>query len=354
MNLFSSISIKDKALFYESTANLLEGWVTLLSALHGLHDRLTDSRLKEAIDHLIFFIEWGDAVNIAMRKLPHLFSEGEVAIVESGEQTGMLQKAFLSLANDLRDQEALRGKIISATTYPVIVMMFLVLAFIVVMAYVVPQLLPIISQMSGELPIMTRTLIWVSSFLSENIISITIVSIALISIFIGYIRTDMGRYRWDMEKIRFPLTGNVYKNYLVVRTMSTLHLLISSWVSIVKTLRLTGESSGNVVIKKLFLLISDDVAHGTKISESMRNQDAHRAFFTPDILQMIESAERTSTLDSVTDTIHVQYKREVDVALGMMVKFIEPIALLLAGLFVLWFAIAIFSAIMQIVSLAGN
>lgn len=121
-----------------------------------------------------------------------------------------------------------------------------------------------------------------------------------------------------------------------------------------KTLRLTGESSGNVVIKKLFLLISDDVAHGTKISESMRNQDAHRAFFTPDILQMIESAERTSTLDSVTDTIHVQYKREVDVALGMMVKFIEPIALLLAGLFVLWFAIAIFSAIMQIVSLAGN
>lgn len=67
-----------------------------------------------------------------------------------------------------------------------------------------------------------------SAFLSENIISITIVSIALISIFIGYIRTDMGRYRWDMEKIRFPLTGNVYKNYLVVRTMSTLHLLISS------------------------------------------------------------------------------------------------------------------------------
>lgn len=94
-----------------------------------------------------------------MRKLPHLFSEGEVAIVESGEQTGMLQKAFLSLANDLRDQEALRGKIISATTYPVIVMMFLMLAFIVVMVYVVPQLLPIISQMSGELPIMTRTLV---------------------------------------------------------------------------------------------------------------------------------------------------------------------------------------------------
>ena len=108
------------------------------------------------------------------------------------------------------------------------------------------------------------------------------------------------------------------------------------------------------VIKKLYRLISDDVAHGTKISNSMRSQDKEQVFFTPDILQMIESAERTSTIDSVTDRISSQYKREVDVALGMMVKFIEPTALLLAGIFVLWFAIAIFSAIMQIVSLAGN
>ena len=201
---------------------------------------------------------------------------------------------------------------------------------------------------------MTRTLVWMSSFLAENIITILVISLALALIFVGYTRTEMGKYRWDMQKILFPLTGNVYKNYLIVRTMSTFHLLTSSGVSIVKTLRLTGESSGKTVIKKLYRLISDDVAHGTKISNSMRSQDKEQVFFTPDILQMIESAERTSTIDSVTDRISSQYKREVDVALGMMVKFIEPTALLLAGIFVLWFAIAIFSAIMQIVSLAGN
>lgn len=201
---------------------------------------------------------------------------------------------------------------------------------------------------------MTRTLVWMSSFLSENIVTIIFGSLALGLIFVGYTRTEMGKYRWDMQKLLFPLTGHVYKNYLIVRTMSTFHLLTSSGVSIVKTLRLTGESSGNTVIKKLYGLISDDVAHGMKISESMRNQDREQVFFTPDILQMIESSERTSTMDSVTDRISIQYKREVDVALNMMVKFIEPTALLLAGLFVLWFAIAIFSAIMQIVSLAGN
>lgn len=121
-----------------------------------------------------------------------------------------------------------------------------------------------------------------------------------------------------------------------------------------KTLRLTGASAGNGVITKLFNRLADDIAHGMKISESMKNQDTEHLFFTPDILQMIESSERTSTIDIITHKIAVQYKREVDLALATMVKFIEPMALLLAGIFVLWFAIAIFGAIMQIVSLAGN
>ena len=83
-----------------------------------------------------------------MRKLPDFFNAGEIAIVESGEQTGMLQKAFLSIAEDLRSQEELRGKIIGAMTYPVIIMFFLLLALTVVMVYVVPQLMPVIGAMS--------------------------------------------------------------------------------------------------------------------------------------------------------------------------------------------------------------
>ena len=81
-------------------------------------------------------------------------------------------------------------------------------------------------------------------------------------------------------------------------------------------------------------------------------QDAEQSFFTPDIIQMIESAERTSTIWDIAAKIATQYKREVDFALANMVKYIEPAALLLAWVFVLWFAIAIFWAIMQIVGIA--
>lgn len=69
---------------------------------------------------------------------------------------------------------------------------------------------------------------------------------------------------------------------------------------------------------------------------------------------MIESAEKTSTVHQVSLRISEQYRREVDASLAIMVKLIEPIALLMAGVFVMWFAIAIFSSIMQVVGVAGN
>ena len=85
----------------------------------------------------------------------------------------------------------------------------------------------------------------------------------------------------------------------------------------------------------------------------MVDVNADHYIFSPDIVQLIESAERTSTIDKVTQKISVQYRRELDNALAMMVKFIEPVALLGAGVFVLWFAMAIFTVVMQITKSAG-
>ena len=87
-------------------------------------------------------------MNIAMRKLPNFFDEQEVAIVESGEQTGMIQESFLAIASDLRGQEELKNKITSAMTYPLIIMLFLILAISIVMIYVVPQLMPILGNVT--------------------------------------------------------------------------------------------------------------------------------------------------------------------------------------------------------------
>lgn len=165
--------------------------------------------------------------------------------------------------------------------------------------------------------------------------------------------TDSGKLWWDRVKIFNPLTGKVYKNYLIVQVMGTFHLLSSSGVGILKALRLTGESSGNVYMAALYGQLAQDVSIGRRISESMLERDKEHYIFTSDIIQLIESAEKTSTIHQVSIKISDQYRRELDASLAVMVKFIEPVALLLAGVFVMWFALAIFSVIMQITQSAG-
>lgn len=110
-----------------------------------------------------------------MRKLPDFFDEQEIAIVESGEQTGMIQKAFLSIAEDLRAQEDLHNKIVSAMTYPLIILVFLSIALMIVFIYVIPQLLPILTGTIEDLPWSTRSLIATSTFFRENFLFILLI-----------------------------------------------------------------------------------------------------------------------------------------------------------------------------------
>jgi type II secretory pathway component PulF len=195
-----------------------------------------------------------------MRKFPDFYTQKEIAIVESGEQTGMLKDAFMAIASELRMQEDLRRKVIGALTYPLVILFFLVLALTVVMTYVIPQIMPIIAEMTTEISLSTRSLIWVSNFLRHNMIFIIVVLIATLLIFRGYTMTDIGKRWLDRVKLSAPITGTIYKNYLVVQVMSTFHLLSSSGVSIVKALRLTGASAGNSSISDMYSYIADEVS----------------------------------------------------------------------------------------------
>jgi type II secretory pathway component PulF len=235
-----------------------------------------------------------------------------------------------------------------------VIMFFLVLALPVVMTYVVPQIMPIIAELTTKISWSTRSLIFASNFLRHNMIFIIVVLVAAGLILRGYTMTDLGRKRLDNLKIYAPIMGVVYKNYLIVQVMSTFHLLSSSGVSIIKTLRLTGASSGNSKMADMYSYMATEVSKGKKISEAMSEVDKEWYIFSSDIIQMIESAEKTSTVHQICKKISEQYRREVDASLAIMVKLIEPIALLMAWVFVMWFAIAIFSSIMQVVDVAGN
>ncbi len=353
VRFYHRISLKEKALFYEHLSNLVDGGVTLIDALRSFIEKTPNPRFFRDSRELLLLIESGDTMSLAMKKFPNTFERSEISIIESGEQSGTMQRSFVSLANDLRSRQELTAKLIGAMTYPAIILAFLILAVVVIMTFVVPKLLPLFSTAWTELPVATKSLVATSEFISNHFILLFVLGISFVALFFSILSTYNGKRAFDRFILEIPLIGRIYRNYLIVRISSILWLLLSAGIPIIKTLKLTAESTGNIVFEEAILSVAKRVEVGKKITESIEEIDPQYTLFTRDFVQLVGAWEKTSTINKVCVKIADQYNREVDASVAMLVKFVEPMAILFAGWFVLWFAFAIFAAVMKITETVG-
>jgi type IV pilus assembly protein PilC len=145
----------------------------------------------------------------------------------------------------------------------------------------------------------------------------------------------------------------VYKNYIIASTASVLGSLMNSWVPIMKALHLVGQTSNNVIYENLYADIALRVSEWKKLVESITLTDEQAKYFPPDFIQLLSVGERTATVGVVCKKLNESYTREVNYSLANLTKWIEPIAILVAWVFVLWFAFAIFGAILQLTQTVG-
>ncbi len=345
---WNRIKSKDKAIFYEHLSNLVEWWVTVIDALWSFLEKTQNPKMAKEILNLLIFIDSGDNFSTWMKKLPEVFDKKEVAIIESWESSWTMQKSFENLAVQLREEEELRQKAKSALIYPLIIMIFLVIAVLVIMTFVIPKLSDLFTSAQVELPFATRSLIFVSNFVINNFY---LIIFFFILVFISY-RVYISTYSWkrffDSLYLRIPLVWTIYRNYIIAQISSNLWLLIWSWIPIIKTLRLTWEWSNNAIYWEAISIISDKVASWKKITQSIEETDPQHLYFPNDFIQIIAAWEKTSTINKVCVKLKEQYRREVEYSIWMLIKWIEPAAILIAWIFVLWFAFAIFSAVLKI------
>jgi type IV pilus assembly protein PilC len=181
-----------------------------------------------------------------------------------------------------------------------------------------------------------------------NIFLIIILVILIILGIKTFSKTDSWKKFFDQLFLKLPLVWSVYKNYIIAQIASNLWLLIWAWIPIVKTLRLTWEASNNIIYNQALDIITERVSSWKKLTQSIDETDPEHIYFPNDFVQIIWAWERTSTVNKICEKIHKQYTREVEYSINNLIKWIEPLAILVAWIFVLWFAFAIFSAVLKI------
>lgn len=342
------VSLVDKFNFYEYLSVMLDGGVTISETLESVQSKIQNTFFKEKIQELQTYVSSGDSFSKSMKKIPQIFSSGEISIIESGETTGKLSASLWHLSENLRKSYDLRSKIKGALTYPAIIFLFLLLALVIVLTYVIPAVSQLFASSEVALPLATQALIATSNFVIYNWPYIILFIATATLFFYAYKNTEKWRANLDYFLLGFPLVWKVYKNYILAAFSTNLGTLIASGVPVVKSLTLSAKSLNNLVYEAHLNEVIEKVSGGQKIVDSIQETDPEHVLFPLPFLQMLSVGEKTASLDTVTQKLTEQYTREVNYSLANLTKWIEPIAILVAGVFVLWFAFAIFGAILKV------
>lgn len=346
---FQRIKIRDKVVFYRLISVMLDSWMTLIKGITTLEKQEKNKYIKEMYqDFLRNLREWKN-LSECLENYELSFSESEIGMVKSWEKTWKLNEVLLSIADQVEKISSIITKLKGALIYPAIIVIVVIWVIIVMMVFVVPKLLEIFEN-KDALPASTKTLIAISDILINYWWALLIGVIFMYVFFSVWVQTEEGRFYLDKFKLNIPKFWLIYKKYILSKFSRIFANLISSWVSVVESLRIVANSLNNEIYRQRILLLMEDVKSWIKIWESI---DSDPLF--PDMMvQMIQVWEQTATLDKTIIKVADFYDEQFNVTISAINKLVEPLIIVFLAITVWFIAISIMQPIMWLADQISN
>jgi len=324
------VKIKDLVIFTRELSTMISAGVPLPRGLETLAQQTENKYFKTIINDINHNIESGIPLADAMAKHPDVFSDVYINMVGAGEAGGILDDIMKRLALQVEKDSSIRHKIHSAMAYPIVILTVTVIAFFGIMLFILPKIGKIIKDLGGpnaQLPVYSRVMLDLSAFMQKNFIYIIIAGAGLAWGFKRYISTEKGKYKWHALLLRTPIIGKVIGKIAVARFSRTFASLMSSGVTVLEALEVTGKAVGNRVIQKEL----EDVAEAVKNGQSLGKQLLEAKFFPPIVGQMMTVGEETGKIDEILVKVADFYEEEVDTVIDSLASIIEPVMIVVLG-----------------------
>jgi type IV pilus assembly protein PilC len=349
ITLFQRKTVKPKLLmiFTRQLATLVDSGLPLLRGLNVLHKQERDRVLKNTISKLADGVQGGGTFSESLAQHPFIFNNLYVNMVKAGEVGGVLELVLGRLADFQEKAAKIKGKVVAAMVYPVIVITLAVAIMGFLLVFIVPKFEQIFHDMLGDkpLPTITTFVITMSRLIQSHWLVLIGAIIALIAGYKFANRTPSGRAIFDQIKLRLPLFGDVIRKTAVSRFSRTLGTLVTSGVPILQALNITRETAGNAVIANAISEVHDSVKEGESIVQPLEASGA----FPPMVTSMIDVGEETGQLPEMLLKIADVYDEEVDNSVAGMTAALEPIMIVVLALVVGTIVIALFMPLISII-----
>jgi len=344
--LVHKVTHKDIVDITRQLSIMMVAGLTIVQALDILKKQQSKVDLNVVIDDIEKQIKAGNTFSFALRRYPQYFSNLYIALIKSGEATGKLAEVLSKLSDNLEKEQEVRGRLRNALIYPVIVVSAMIGVMFIMMTFVVPKMLDLYKEFNSQLPITTRVLIAVSTFMANFWPLVLIGGGVGIYVMGTYLRTKNGKRTFDKFMLSIPKLRTVVSVSALVNSTRTLSILIGSGVSILEALTIIVETTDNVIYQDSFKRIYKEVEKGRSIGAALSSE----RIFPPIMVQMTVIGENTGHLDDTLERISKYFEMESELALKAMTTLIEPSILIFLGFGVGFLVLSIITPLYNLTS----
>lgn len=346
----TAMSRVEVLLFTSELADLIEAGMTLGQALQALASQGEElSGQRYVCQDLCERIVRGENFSDACLKHPKTFEPLYGNMIRAAEASGAMVEVLRRLGEHYERYDNMRGKIKSALSYPVIVLVFGILAVIAALVWIIPKFQKVFDSMGATLPLPTRILIGMSDYLIHYGWTLAVGAVLVAWWFKRWSNTDKGRLKVDGWKLKAPLISGIVAAGAYSSLAYTLKTLLTNGVNVLQALKIAEETCGNAVIGEALRTARQRVTDGTSISGPLASSGVFPRMMT----DMLAVGEQAGDMAGSLEHIGKRYQKDMDRNITTFTNALEPILIVLIAVAVGFVAISILMAVFQVTATLG-
>lgn len=318
---------------------ILSSGLPVVRAVELIANQTSDKVLKKILNQVAGDVSGGFGLAQSFESKGKILPSTFIETVRSGEMSGTLDIAFKRLEQYYDKASKTKAKVKNAMVYPIFTIVVAIVVVIIIMVVAVPTFTSSFASMGSELPLPTKMLIGISDFFSKYII---LLAGGVAAVVIGlklYSQREKGRLLFAKINLRLPILGKIAVMKCASQFANTMSTLLSSGLSIIKAVEITGKVMDNYYIGKEILLQVPQLEEGKPLGGSLR-----KCKYLPDLLvEMAGVGEETGTLESTLNVVGAYYDNETELASNKALTMLEPVIICFLAIVVCFILLSVYA-----------
>ena len=328
---------RDLSVFCRQFVSITQAGVPMKEALQMLTEQTENKYLKQAVANVLANVEKGNTLADSMAAERDIFPDIMVHMVEAGESSGSLDTSFARMAVHFEKEAKLKATIRKATIYPIILIFAVIGVIAVMLLFVIPIFIDMFADLDVEMPALTMGVMNLSKWTAGHWYVILAVIVAVILAYQAIYRTDQGRLKIDLIKMKIPLIGKLNVKSTCAQFARTMSTLMAAGVPTINCLETVAKIVKNIHYKNALMKAREEVMKGIPLSEPLETS----GIFPPMVYHMTSIGEDTGNMEDMLTKLADYYDEEVEITTQSVLAAMEPLIIVFMALIVGTLVIAV-------------